>query len=115
MAKRQKRGLIPIIGRRIRVLRQDAGLTQAALAEKAGINDKYVGDLERGERDIRITTLGRLAKALKVPVADILREAEQDRLMAEIEGLIAGHDDVVRAHIIRQIRDTLLLLEAARR
>ena len=54
-------------------LREARGLTQQALADKAKVTDAYIAMLETGVRtNPTIDTLKKLAKALKVPVADLL-------------------------------------------
>lgn len=58
------------IGTRLRKLRTTARLSQAALAEKAGVSQQLVSQLERGENE-RTTELPALARALNVSVADI--------------------------------------------
>jgi transcriptional regulator with XRE-family HTH domain len=61
------------IGRRVRSLRTAAGLTQQALADKAGLNRLSVHYLESGKhRSVQIGTLRALAKTLKVTAADLL-------------------------------------------
>jgi transcriptional regulator with XRE-family HTH domain len=57
---------------RIKQLRKRRGLTQATLAKKAGLSLPYVGRLETEQHDPRLSTLKRLAKALAVPVAELL-------------------------------------------
>ena len=54
-----------------------AGLSQEALAELAGIHRNYVGDVERGERNIAIVNLVRLASALKIPLSRIIQEMKK--------------------------------------
>ena len=56
------------VGRRIRALRQARNLTQGQLAERAGLNEKYLGVIERTSRDIAVSTVVSLAHALDVPV-----------------------------------------------
>lgn len=53
-------------GRRLRELREAAGLTLAALGERAGMSYQNVARLERGDRDPTWPTLIRLADALGV-------------------------------------------------
>lgn len=53
-------------GRRLRVLREEASLTQEALAELAGVHRTLVGHIERGEREIGITKVWLFADALGV-------------------------------------------------
>lgn len=53
-------------GKTLQVLREAAGLTQAALAARAGLTQAAVSDLERGRRPGRLDTWVRLADALKL-------------------------------------------------
>jgi transcriptional regulator with XRE-family HTH domain len=62
-----------IVGRNIRNYRKLACLSQEQLAEKADLSYKYVGEVERGQENISLDALFRIAKALKVPLADIIR------------------------------------------
>ena len=57
---------------RLKKLRADRGLTQEALAEKAGISRTYLARLELGQQDPTLTTLKNLAKALKVKVGELV-------------------------------------------
>ena len=59
------------VGKRVRELREARGLTQEQLAEKAGINGKYFGGVERGEANLTLTTIDKISKALAVPVAEL--------------------------------------------
>ncbi|MGN6372153.1 MAG: helix-turn-helix domain-containing protein [Solirubrobacteraceae bacterium] len=53
-----------VLGRAIRALRDRAGITQKALAERAGTSEAYVSNIEGGRRDARWSTLVRLLRAL---------------------------------------------------
>ena len=55
-----------LLGKRIKRLRANRGLTQDALSEKVEINPKYLSNIERGKENPTIDTLLRLAHALKV-------------------------------------------------
>jgi len=61
------------LAKRLKQLRAEKGLTQAALARRAGVTLSYIGRLEIGRHDPQLSTLIKLAKALKVPVAALLR------------------------------------------
>ncbi len=56
---------------RIRVWRDHRGLTSAALAEKAGITQAFLSQIETGKRDGTIDTLRRIAAALRVSLDDL--------------------------------------------
>ena len=62
-------------GKQLQRLRTDRGLTQEQLAVKAGLVRVYVTKLELGEHDPTLSTLVRLAKALRVPVTELLGES----------------------------------------
>lgn len=58
----------------LRSLRQQHGWSQAELARRAGVTDAYVAQLETGtRRNPSLEVLQRLAKALKVPVTELLQ------------------------------------------
>ena len=63
-------------GQRVRTLREHTGLSQEALASKAGIHRTYMGGIERGERNICLRNILRLAEALGVHPRDLFGEAE---------------------------------------
>ena len=56
----------------MRKLRLDRGLSQEKLAELADLHRNYVGGVERGERNIAIVNIVRLARGLKVKPAKLL-------------------------------------------
>lgn len=53
-------------GSRVRTLREQAGLSQEGLAEAAGLHRTYVSSVERGQRNIGLENVVRLARALEV-------------------------------------------------
>ena len=59
-------------GQEVRMLRHRAGLTQEALAEKAGLHWTYVGQIERGERNLTLKNILRLASGLGVPPGELV-------------------------------------------
>ena len=62
-----------IIGDAIRVYRKKAKMTQEKLAERADLNPKYLGEIERGEKIISIEALLRIGKAIRVPIRMFFR------------------------------------------
>ncbi len=63
-----------LFGQRVRELRGSSGLSQEALAAKAGMHRTYVGSVERGERNISLSNIIRLAEALGVHPGDLFPE-----------------------------------------
>jgi len=60
------------IGRKIKKARQKVEMTQADVAEKAGIHVNYFARIERGEENPSIEIIEKIAKALKVKSSEIL-------------------------------------------
>lgn len=60
------------VGRRVRTLREKAGLSQEELGFKSGLHRNYIGGIERGERNVAVVNVGKLARALGVRPRDLL-------------------------------------------
>ena len=56
----------------LKSLRAKRGWSQAALSQRAGLTKEYIARLELGQHDPSLSTLVKLAKALKMPVAELL-------------------------------------------
>lgn len=65
--------ILTLFGERVRVLRQARGLSQEALALVAGLDRTYIGGVERGERNISLLNIQKIAQALGVSSADLLK------------------------------------------
>ncbi len=65
--------LVRNFGAAVRVLREARAWSQEQLAEHAGLNRSYVGEIERGSAIASIVTVDKLARALDVPIATLLR------------------------------------------
>lgn len=63
-------------GRSLRDHRLRAGLSQEALAAKAGLDRTYVGGAERGERNVAILNVCRFAVALQIQPSELLRNLD---------------------------------------
>lgn len=61
-----------VVGRNVRLRRQERGLTQEQLAFEAEIDLTYLGGIERGRRNPSLLVIVRLALALKAKPADLL-------------------------------------------
>ena len=57
-------------GNRLREIRQEQCLTQEELAHRAGLNRTYIGDIERGEKNLTLASMEKLTKALGVKMRD---------------------------------------------
>lgn len=61
------------LGQKIKELRLKAGYSQKELAAKAGLHRTYMSDVERGERNVSVENIEKIAKALGVRSSDLLR------------------------------------------
>lgn len=66
------------VAKRIRELRAEAGLSQEQLAGECEVHRTYIGSVERGERNITLLTLERIAKALGVDPLQLLEEGREE-------------------------------------
>jgi transcriptional regulator with XRE-family HTH domain len=65
------------VGLRIRTRREAQNLTQAQLGERCDLDRTFIGSVERGERNLALLNLRKIAQALRVPLAELLNEEEQ--------------------------------------
>lgn len=63
-----------VLGRRIRSLRERKDWSQERLAEEADLHRTYVGGIERGERNVSVANVERIATSLGVAVRDLFTE-----------------------------------------
>jgi DNA-binding XRE family transcriptional regulator len=68
------------LGRRIRELRLEQGHTsQEKFADFCGVDRSFMGHLETGRRDFRLSTITKIAEALDVPIAELFLEPGSGR------------------------------------
>ena len=71
--------LLVAFGRAVRRLRTARGLSQERLAEEVGIHRTYIGDVERGLRNIGLLNVDRIARALETDLTGLMSEVEAER------------------------------------
>lgn len=64
-------------GENLRVIRTKRGISQEKLADLAGLHRTYVSSAERGERNVSLETIEKLAKALGVSMAALMPDFEK--------------------------------------
>ena len=61
-----------LFGKRVRELRAKQGISQEALADLAGVHRTYMGSIERGEKNIGLENIVKVARALRVAPKELL-------------------------------------------
>lgn len=73
-------------GQRVRQIRQSLGWTQEQFAERAGLDHKYAGAVERGERNLTISNIEKIAKGFSIePYQLFLFSLEKGRLQNQVD------------------------------
>lgn len=67
------------VGRNLRAYREAHGLSQEAFADQVGVHRTYMGGLERGERNLTLKSLERLAEQLDLSPLELLSEPRRHR------------------------------------
>lgn len=92
-------------GQRVRLLRKRRGWSQEELASRASLHPTYIGSIERGERNVSLINLAKLATAFEISLAVLLslpqdsNQAQNEEAPAErkIRELVAGSDQLAIA------------------
>lgn len=86
--------LAKTFGKRIKGLRSDQGLSQAALADRTGVSEEWVRRIERGDGAPSFDTIEAIASSLGVPVGDLFAGLSgSDPRTAELARLAGSLDD----------------------
>ena len=92
------------IGRKLRQFRQKKGYSQETLADRAGLHPTYIGQVERGEKNITVETLAKITTALGIPISSVF----DDPLRAyELFSSLSEKDQRRLYDILSQIRSLL--------
>lgn len=71
-----KRSLVNRFPTALRELRQEKGLSQEELADKAGLHRTYISQIERGLKSPSLRSLQQIAEALGVPLSTLVKRLE---------------------------------------
>jgi transcriptional regulator with XRE-family HTH domain len=105
--------ILKLVGNRIRQIRKEKGLSQEQVGEKADFHYSYIGRIERGEKNISLLTLSRIADALNVGIHQFFSYAVEleelttkEKAIKEILHLLMNqnYDEIKKAHnILKEI------------
>lgn len=68
-----------VFGANLQFFREKAGLSQAALADRMGVDRAHISAMERGQQNVTIITFWHVAEALDVKPADLLDDQRKSR------------------------------------
>lgn len=65
-------------GHAIRILRNNAGISQEVFAAMCDLHRTYISDIELGKRNVSLENIQKMAKALNIQISDIFLEVEKN-------------------------------------
>lgn len=115
---------LKLVGERIRALRKAKGMTQEALAEKAGIHYSYMSGIENADRNISLETLEKIIIALDVAPLELFQfhdlEFEEGRTevkdaLSAIHSQLAGRSAAEVLTVLRVTKEILAAYDATKK
>ncbi|WP_339275343.1 helix-turn-helix transcriptional regulator [Paenibacillus sp. FSL W8-0426] len=103
--------LIFRIGVRIRQLRKQQNISQDILAERSGLHNNYIGQVERGEKNITIESLNKIATGLNVSFEELfycidpIHQPDEIRQLVEILYSRPKEDHAMVLTLVKNILD----------
>ena len=73
------RSLQEKVGRVVQRLRKEKGYSQEAFAVVVGVHRTYMGLIERGQANVTLETLNKVARALSINSSEVIRRAESEK------------------------------------
>ncbi|MUT64925.1 helix-turn-helix domain-containing protein [Paenibacillus sp. NEAU-GSW1] len=102
--------LVKKVGERVRQLRKEKNLTQEELAERSSLHTNYVGQVERGEKNLTLETLEKIVAGLDVSLEELFRflgPMERRDAFGEIVHLLSERSQEDHAMILRVLETVL--------
>ena len=92
------------LGFRVRQQRELNQLTQAQLAEKAGVTTSFIGHIERGEKKASVETVVSLCNAMAISPSVLLQDSLNDGAMQSQLAIDADNEDLMKGimHMLRE-------------
>jgi XRE family transcriptional regulator, aerobic/anaerobic benzoate catabolism transcriptional regulator len=78
---------LSLLGDRVRAWRNEQGVTRKALSAASGVSERYLAQLEAGEGNISVLLLRKVARAMGVPVENLVREEARPQRCIALVGL----------------------------
>jgi transcriptional regulator with XRE-family HTH domain len=111
----KKKGKIQVeFGNRVRFLRKSARLTQDELAERSDLHPTYIGQVERGERNLSLSCIEKISKGLGVDLDELFifhakkRAIGKEKLKHEIRVVMGGMNEKslrIASKVLKSIKE----------
>lgn len=109
--------ILKLVGKRIRDLRKERGMSQELLGERGGFHYSYIGQIERGEKNIALLNIAKIAAALDVGIPQLfayvkgnenLTDSEEDiqEIISTLRTMKPSQVRMIR-NIVREISEEL--------
>jgi XRE family aerobic/anaerobic benzoate catabolism transcriptional regulator len=92
------------LGERVRAWRSEHGMTRKALSVASGVSERYLAQLEAGEGNISVLLLRKVARAMGVPVEDLVREENSPEKSIALIGLRGAGKSTLGARLAEFLR-----------
>ncbi|RED65375.1 DNA-binding XRE family transcriptional regulator [Cohnella phaseoli] len=77
--------ILKLVGQRIRSLRKERGMSQEQLGEKGGFHYSYIGQIERGEKNVALLNLAKISAALEVSLSQLFTYVDGEEKRTDSE------------------------------
>lgn len=105
---------LKMIGHRIRSLRKSQKLSQEELAELSDLHPTYIGEIERGTVNASITSLKKIADALRMSLSEVfkvpVKNEEEELIVQKILVLLNNKDKKVLRYVEKSIIELIELI-----
>ncbi|GMX66263.1 helix-turn-helix transcriptional regulator [Paenibacillus elgii] len=106
MPNRTKTDFQILVGLKIRAIRKSKGLSQKEVGDRAELIDTYVGSVERGERNVSLQSLDKIAAALGVSPEELFQfhDLNVEENLHEKKQIVEAHKALMLTRSIREIK-----------
>ena len=96
----------PMVGQKIKILRNEAGFTQEQMAEACGISTSFLGHIERGTRKLSLETAVKIADCLHVSMDALIMEGKETdiNLLSAVEAILRQQKKPKQEQFLRLLK-----------
>src|SRR5687768_199782 len=95
---------LSLLGDRVRAWRTENSMTRKALAQASGVSERYLAQLEAGEGNISVLLLRKVARAMGVPVENLVREEAPPQKCIALLGLRGAGKSTLGARLAGSLK-----------